>query len=277
MSQNKYAAAHINLSAGNDARPTALQIIQDEGLESKLSDKVAIVTGTSSGIGVATVEALAATGATVFAAARDEAKNKAALAHIKGKVELLTLDLTSFASVRAAAADFLKRSGGKLNILINNAGVMAVAEQTFTADGHETQFGTNHLAHFLFFQLLKPALLASATPAFPSRVVNLSSSGHRRNAVFFDNLRLDNGAYEPWTAYAQAKTANIWMANAIERRYGAQNLHGLAVHPGGIWTPLQRHLPAGQVDAWKEMPEVKIMMKSPEQGAATSVLASTLR
>lgn len=271
-SQNRYAAAHLNSTGPGDGRPTALQIIKDEGLEGKLADKVILVTGTSSGIGAPTVEAFAATGATVFAAARDHEKNKAALAHVKGKVELLDLDLSSFASVRAAAQDLLKRSGGKLNVIVNNAGVMAVAKQTLTVDGHEMQFGTNHLGHFLLFQLLKPALLASATPDFPSRVVSLSSVGHRFGGIHWGNFNMD-GEYDPWAAYAQAKTANILMVNGIERRYGSQNLHGLAVHPGGIWTPLQRHLSEEEVAQFKN-PTVEASMKTPEQGAATSVYAA---
>jgi NAD(P)-dependent dehydrogenase (short-subunit alcohol dehydrogenase family) len=160
-----------------------------------------------------------------------------------------------------------------LNILVNNAGVMAVAKQEFTTDGHEMQFGTNHLGHFLLFQLLKQALLDSATPEFPSRVVNLSSSGHKAGTVQFDNLKLD-GIYDRWAAYGQAKTANIYMTNGIERRYGSKNLHGLAVHPGGIWTPLQRHLEESDIAVWKQNPEMQLMMKSAQQGAATTILAA---
>jgi NAD(P)-dependent dehydrogenase (short-subunit alcohol dehydrogenase family) len=121
---NKYVAAHLNLQGPGDARPTAMQIIEDENMTGKLSDKVILVTGTSSGIGIPTVEAMAATGATVFCAARDLEKNQKALSGIKGKIEMLELDLSSFASVRAAAAEFLKRSNGQLNLLINNAGSM---------------------------------------------------------------------------------------------------------------------------------------------------------
>lgn len=270
---NKYAASHLKPQGPGDARPTALQIIQDEGLEGKWAGKVILVTGTSSGIGPSTAEALAATGATVFAAARDPVKNKKALAEVKGNFELLTLDLSSFASIRAAAADFLKRSGGKLNILVNNAGVMAIATQTFTEDGHETQFGTNHLGHFLLFQLLKSSLLDSATPEFPSRVVNVASTGHRVGPVHLDNLKLD-GIYNPWLAYGQAKTANIHMANSIERKYGSKNLHGLALHPGGIWTPLQKHLAQEDIDVWKQNPDTQLIIKSVQQGAATTVLAA---
>jgi NAD(P)-dependent dehydrogenase (short-subunit alcohol dehydrogenase family) len=151
---------------------------------------------------------------------------------------------------------------------------MAVQERTLTKDGNEMQFGTNHLGHFLLFQLVKPALLAAATPEFPSRVVNLSSVGHRMGQIQLDNLTLDNGAYNPWTAYGQAKTANIWMTNAITTKYSNQNLYGLAVHPGGIWTPLQRHLDQSAIDGWKENKEMMKTMKSPEQGAATTVLAA---
>jgi NAD(P)-dependent dehydrogenase (short-subunit alcohol dehydrogenase family) len=270
---NKYTAAHTTPQGPGDARPTALQIVKDEGVEGKLSDKVVLVTGTSSGIGPETARAMAATGATVFCAARDLKKAKEALATVDGKIELLECDLSSLESVRTAAKDFLSRSGGKLNILINNAGVMAVAKQTLTVDGHEMQFGTNHLGHFLLFQLLKPALLASSTPSFNSRVVDLTSVGHRVSGIHIGNYKLD-GEYDPWIAYGQAKTANIYMTNSIERHYGSQGLHGLAVHPGGISTPLQRHLSDGYTKQFNEDPEFVKNMKSAEQGAATTVLAA---
>lgn len=144
-STNKYAATHLSTQGPGDARPTALDILKDEGMEGKLGDKVILVTGASSGIGVETVRVLAKTGATVFAAARDVKKAENALAGIEGKIELIKVDLASLRSVREAAEDFLKRSGGKLNILINNAGVMAVPTRTVTEDGFEVQFGTNHL------------------------------------------------------------------------------------------------------------------------------------
>jgi NAD(P)-dependent dehydrogenase (short-subunit alcohol dehydrogenase family) len=148
-----------------------------------------------------------------------------------------------------------------------------------TKDGFETQFGTNHLAHFLFFQLLKDTMIKSATPDFASRVVSVSSMGHRAGGVHFDNLNFEpkgSGKYQPWLAYGQAKTANIYFANAIERKYGKQNLHGLALHPGGIFTGLQQHLSDEQTAQW-DIPEVKRQMKSPEQGAATSVWGATAK
>jgi NAD(P)-dependent dehydrogenase (short-subunit alcohol dehydrogenase family) len=272
-STNKYAETHLNPKGVGDARPTGLQIIKDEGLEGNLDDKIVLITGTSSGIGVSTATALAATGATIYCAARDEKKNRKALGGVQGNIELLKLDLSSMESVRAAADEFLKRSAGKLNILINNAGVMAVKTRTLTADGHEMQFGTNHMGHFLLFQLLKPALLASSTPEFPSRVVNLTSAGHRFSGVRLNNLSL-NGEYRPFIAYGQSKTANIYMANSIERHYGCQGLHGLSVHPGNIWTELARHLDQMLINMLTSGPNVKNLFKSQEQGAATTVLAA---
>lgn len=268
---SRYAAAHQSSKGPGDARPTALDIVRDEGLLGKLTDKVVLITGCSSGIGVETAKALNTTGAKLFLGVRDTAKGQAALSDIlkPGYVELLKMDLNSLDSVRSAAEEFQKQSK-TLNILINNAGVMATPEGR-TADGFETQFGTNHLAHFLLFQLLKPTLLASSTPGFNSRVVCLSSSGHRGAGIQFDDYNFEKGDYAPWTAYGQSKTANIYMANEIERRYGAKGLHGLSVMPGGIMTGLQVHV-MDQLSAG--MDAARYYMKSPEQGAATTVYAA---
>lgn len=243
----------------------------------KLAGKTALITGCSSGIGIETARALKATGARLFLTARDLSKGRQALGDIlePGKVDLLLLDLNSLASVRKFASEFLKASGNKLNILINNAGVMSTPEGT-TADGFETQFGTNHLAHFLLFQLVKPALLNSSTPDFQSRVVSLSSMGHRYFPPKMDNLML-TGEYDANHAYAHSKTANIWFANEIERRYGGQGLHAFSLHPGGIWTGLQIHTPADAMEGWKANKEVGKMMKSVEQGAATTVWAAVAK
>lgn len=124
-----------------------------------------------------------------------------------------------------------------------------------TKDGFETQFGTNHVAHFLLFQLLKPTLLASATPEFPSRVVSVTSFGHRAGPVRFDDYNFEKGEYNPFAAYGQSKTANIWFANEIERRYGSKNLHATSNHPGGIKSGLQVHVDFG--DMWED-PTVKV-------------------
>lgn len=268
---SRYAAVHQNPKGPGDARPTALDIIKDEGLQGKLTDKVVLITGCSSGIGIETAKALNTTGAKLFLGVRDTGKGQAALSNIlkPGHVELLKMDLNSLDSVRSAAEE-LKKKSKTLNILINNAGVMATPEGK-TADGFETQFGTNHLAHFLLFQLLKPTLLASSTPSFNSRVICLSSSGHRGAGIQFDNYSFEKGDYAPWTAYGQSKTANIYMANEIERRYGAKGLHGLSVMPGGIMTGLQVHV-IDQLSAGLDA--ARHYMKSPEQGAATTVYAA---
>lgn len=274
MSPSRYAEAHKSPQGPGDARPTALEIVKDEGLEGKLADKVFLITGCSSGIGIDTARALSVTGAKLFLGVRNIAKGESALADIlePGRVELLKIDLNSFESVREAAQIFLQKSK-TLNVLINNAGVMATPKGK-TADGFETQFGTNHLAHFLLFQLLKTTLLASSTSNFNSRVVTLSSSGHRTSGILTDDYSFEHTEYSPWVAYGQSKTANIYMANEIERRYGSQGLHGLSLHPGGIITGLQAHVSAAVKELWFADGMIKVHLKSIAQGAATTVYAA---
>jgi NAD(P)-dependent dehydrogenase (short-subunit alcohol dehydrogenase family) len=161
-STNKYAIAHDDPKGPGDVRPTTMDILKDEEMEGKLTGKMILVTGASAGIGVETVRVLALTGATIFAAARDLEKAKRALDGIEGKIELLKLDLASLSSVRAAAEDFLQRSNGKLNILVNNAGVMAIPTRTLTEDGFEYQFQTNHLGKSSSYL---PALLSLTLPS----------------------------------------------------------------------------------------------------------------
>ena len=273
----RYNSAHeqANLKGPGDARPTAQQIIDDNDLRGKLTDKVFFVTGTSSGIGIHTVAALKSTGAKVYATARNLDKARTALKDIlePGKVELLQLDTGDFSSVRACAKEFLSKES-RLNQLINNAGVMAIPTRTLTKDGFEEQFEVNYLGHFLLFQLLKDALLAAATPSFPSKVINVASSGHRQAEVRFDDYNFDQkDSYSGWAAYGQAKTAEIYMTSEITRRYAGQNLHGVALNPGGIDTGLQVHVQE-MIDNLKKNPEVMRHMKSPEQGAATTIVAA---
>jgi NAD(P)-dependent dehydrogenase (short-subunit alcohol dehydrogenase family) len=239
-----------------------------------MTDKVFIVTGASAGIGLETGRAFAATGGKVFLTVRDLKKGEETCKSFlePGRVELLEMDNNSLDSVRAAAKTFLSKSE-KLNVLVNNAGIMAAPEGK-TKDGFESQFGVNHLAHFLFFCLLKDTMLTSSTPEFNSRVVNVSSSGHRAGEVQFGNYGFGDGSYNPWKGYGQSKTANIYMANEIENRYGAKGLHGYSLNPGGIWTGLQKFVPAETLAQWKSRPGVDNFMKSSEQGAATSVLAA---
>ncbi|KAI1107091.1 short-chain dehydrogenase [Jackrogersella minutella] len=273
----RYAALHKweVINGPGDSRPTGLQIVEDEGLKGAMKDRIVLITGVSSGMGPETVRALVATGATIFATARNIEKAKGALGESllsTGLVNLLYMDQTDLASVRACAAEFRKQSGGKLNILINNAGVMKTPEGR-TKDGFELQFGTNHLSHFLLFYLLKDLLLASSTPEFHSRVVNVSSVGHRDGPVHFDNLNFD-GEYSGWPAYGQSKTANIYMATQIERLYGAQGLHGYSLSPGSFPSPnLQKYvvddMAAATVDA-----RMSKYFTNVEQGCATSVYAA---
>lgn len=255
---SRYQEAHTNTNGPGDARPTAHQIIKDEGLEGKLSEKVVLITGCSSGLGIETARAMSATGAKVYCCVRNTTKGEKALEGIlePGRVELLTLDLNVLDSVRACAKDFLSKSK-QLNLLINNAGIMATPTLEKTADGFEGQFGTNHLAHFLLFQLLKPTLLASATPEFVSRVVALSSMGHRSAGVQFDNYTFEKGDYSAWKAYGQSKTANIYMANEIDRRYGSKGLHALSLHPGGIMTGLQVHMSKETKEGYAKVSKVR--------------------
>ncbi|KAK1237885.1 hypothetical protein MKX08_002464 [Trichoderma sp. CBMAI-0020] len=275
---SRYAEAHVSPKGPGDARPTALQVVQDEGMTGKLKGKVIVITGVSSGIGIETVRALATTGASFYLTGRDLTKAKDALGDIfePSRMTLVEMDQTSFKSVRAAAETILAGTD-KISILINNAGIMAIPDLQLTQDGHEMQFGVNHLSHFLFFQLLKPALLAGSTPEFASRVVNVASSSHRLGGILAsDNYNFQQGAYDRWVSYAQSKTANVYMANQIERLYGARGLHGLSLHPGYIATGLMRYVSEEDAKAMMASitPEILQARKSPEQGAATQVWAA---
>jgi NAD(P)-dependent dehydrogenase (short-subunit alcohol dehydrogenase family) len=271
----RYAEAHKAPAGPGDSRPTAQDIVKDQDIVGKWTDKVVLITGCSSGIGIDTAAAMKLTGAKVYMAVRDMEKGKKVLKDIlePGKAELLQLDLTSLASVRACATAFQAKES-KLNVLINNAGVMAVQDRTTTEDGYEVQFAVNHLAHFLLFQLLKPQLLAGSSTTFASRVITLSSVGHRISPTLLDDLQLEEN-YEKWIAYGHAKTASVWFATEVERRYGKtadKAIHSWSIMPGGIRTELQRHVP--EFDAMFEAPGVKESVKTPAQGAATSVWAA---
>ncbi|KAI9725629.1 MAG: hypothetical protein M1828_002914 [Chrysothrix sp. TS-e1954] len=277
-----YASLHASPNGKGDARPTALKIVEDQNLFGMLQDKVAMITGCSSGLGVETARALHMTGAKIFITARDVAKGEAIARDIdKGvsanRVELIEMDLASFDSVKAGAAKFLSKSN-VLNILITNAGVMAAPEGR-TIDGLETHFQTNHLSHFLLFQLLKETMLASSTPHSSSRVISISSSGHKASKIHFDNLNLDGAKnpsdpYHPWKAYAQSKTANAYFPNELDRRYGSRGIHASSVSPGAIETELTRHVRAMPGPAHETPPEQRRRYKSVEQGAAMQVWAA---
>ena len=281
METSRYTAAHADPKGAGDARPTAIEIVQDEGAVNNLCDKTILITGCSSGLGLETTRALFKTGARLFLTARNLEKARQALRDIpddKHHIQVFQLDQTSLDSVRKCATEINKAIDGKLNILICNAGVWRLPEGR-TKDGFETQWGVNHLSHFLLFQLIKPALLAASTSAFNSRVVVVSSMEHRQvKRIYWDNVNLE-GEYDRSRAYAQSKLANIYMANEIERRYGGKGLHALAVHPGGAATGIQQIDWSNALFVARKMfsPRARITMrhvKSPAQAAATQVWAA---
>jgi NAD(P)-dependent dehydrogenase (short-subunit alcohol dehydrogenase family) len=277
-----YAAEHAHRNGPGDARPTAEQVLRDQNLLSALPGTTILITGSTSGIGIPTARALYLTGATIYITARTASKGHEIAASISTDparpVKVLEMSLDSFASIRSAAKQFLEQES-KLHVLINNAGVMATPEGK-TEDGFETQFGTNHLGHFLLFQLLKPALLAAATPERPARVVAVASTGHRNvKALDFENLNFEKAPYNPVTAYGNSKLANIYFANHLNRLYNvpdsAHPIVGLSLHPGSIETPLRRHMDDTPVlRKVLENPQYQAQLKSAEQGAATTVWAA---
>lgn len=194
--------------------------------------RVAVVTGANSGIGLATASALADAGAHVVLAVRDPKRGQAAAQTVRGSVEVRRLDLADLSSVRQFAAAW----EGRLDLLINNAGVMNIPEAR-TKDGFEMQFGTNHLGHFALTNLLLPYIT--------DRVVSLSSTGHKTPGsprIHFDNLNLA-GEYDPMIAYGQSKLANLLFILELQRRLTAagSGVRALAAHPGWAATNLQSH------------------------------------
>ncbi|MGN6356587.1 MAG: SDR family NAD(P)-dependent oxidoreductase [Novosphingobium sp.] len=248
-----------------------------------LKGKRYLVTGVSAGLGVETARALAAHGADVVGTARNLAKAEGATDAVReaawangGGFEIVEADLASLASVRAAA-DAINAAGKTFDGIIANAGVMA-APFGKTADGFETQFGTNHLGHFLLVNriagLLKPG----------GRLVNLSSAGHRFSDVDLDDPNFERTEYEPFIAYGRSKTANALFAVEFDRRHRDKGIRAAAVHPGGIMTELDRHMPEGALDglldeinaAKAAAGEEPMAWKSIPQGAATSVWAAVV-
>lgn len=254
------------------AKSTAMEVIAGHDLRGR----EAIVTGGASGIGVETVRALTAAGARVVIAARDRVKADGVVAMLRAEtgnqtVEVGDLELGSLSSVRGFVERFLAQ-GRPLHLLINNAGIMATP-LSYTEDGFESQFGTNHIGHFALTTGLLPALKAAGT----ARVVSLSSIGHRRSGMHFDDLNFRERPYEPFSGYGQSKTANALFAVGLTERYAADGITANAVMPGGIMTGLQKHMSKeekmalGWIDA-EGTPNPRF--KSTAQGAATSIWAA---
>jgi NAD(P)-dependent dehydrogenase (short-subunit alcohol dehydrogenase family) len=244
-----------------------------------LSGKRVLVTGVSAGLGVETARVLAGHGAQVVGAARDLSKAQAATEQVRaqaangGSLDFVQLDLASLDSVRRCA-DGLLAASKPFDVIIANAGVMACPKGT-TADGFETQFGTNHLGHFVLVNRIATLLKAG------SRLVNLSSAGHRFADVNLEDPNFQHSPYDEFIAYGRSKTANVLFAVEFDRRHKARGVRATAVHPGGIQTELGRHLTPevrerliARINASQPKGAAPFRYKTIPQGAATSVWAA---
>jgi NAD(P)-dependent dehydrogenase (short-subunit alcohol dehydrogenase family) len=248
-----------------------------------LQGKRVLVTGVSAGLGIETARSLAAHGADVVGAARDLKKAEAATAQVRGDAataggsfELVALDLANLKSVRECA-DELLAEGQFFDVVIANAGVMATPFG-HTADGFETQFGTNHLGHFVLVNRIAPLLRKGC------RLINLSSAGHRFSNVDLEDPNFERTPYEPFVAYGRSKTANILFAVAFDRRHRGRGVRAAAVHPGVIQTELGRHMDPSQIQGLIQQLNEQLaaqgkgpfLWKSVAQGAATSIWAGVV-
>jgi NAD(P)-dependent dehydrogenase (short-subunit alcohol dehydrogenase family) len=247
-----------------------------------LKGKRILVTGVSAGLGVETARSLAAHGADVVGTARDLAKAERATvirenaARGGGSLDLIPLDLASLKSVRACADQLLK-TGKPFDVVIANAGVMATPFG-HTEDGFETQFGTNHLGHFVLVNRIAPLIRTGG------RVINLASSGHRFSNVHLEDPNFERTPYDPFVAYGRSKTANILFSVAFDRRHRERGVRAAAVHPGGIQTELGRHFGSDQLQKIVDQINQQLasegkgpfQWKTIPQGAATSVWAAVV-
>jgi NAD(P)-dependent dehydrogenase (short-subunit alcohol dehydrogenase family) len=248
-----------------------------------LHGKRILVTGVSAGLGVETARSLAAHGAQVVGAARDLTKAEAATTQVRkdaashdGSFLLVELDLANLKSARTCA-DKLLAQGESFDVVIANAGVMATPFG-HTADGFETQFGTNHLGHFVLVNRIAPLIRPGG------RLINLSSSGHRYSNVDLQDPNFERTPYEPFVAYGRSKTANILFAIAFDERHRKRGVRAAAVHPGGIHTELGRHIDPSRIQGIIDQMNKQLaaegkgpfQWKTVPQGAATSVWAGVV-
>jgi NAD(P)-dependent dehydrogenase (short-subunit alcohol dehydrogenase family) len=267
------------MAAKFEANSTTEEVLAEVDLKGKRI----LVTGVSAGLGVETARALVARGADVVGAARDLEKAKRATTEVRAAAaktgasfEVVELDLASLKSVRTAA-DKLVADGRLFDVIIANAGVMATPFGK-TADGFETQFGTNHLGHFVFVNRIAKLIKDGG------RLVTLSSSGHRFSNVDLNDPNFETTPYEPFVAYGRSKTANILFAVAFDQRHRERGVHAAAVHPGGIQTELARHMDQAHMEQMvnqineRAAAEGKgpFQFKTVPQGAATSVWAAVV-
>ncbi|WP_243773716.1 SDR family NAD(P)-dependent oxidoreductase [Actinomadura barringtoniae] len=258
-----------------DKNSTAAEVVAGHDL----TGKEVIVTGGASGLGAETARVLALAGARVVVAGRDAGRGEAAVRRLREEtgnraVEFSELDLGSLASVRAFTERYAA-TGRSLHLLINNAGVMA-SPLTYTEDGFESQFGTNHLGHFALTAGLRPALAAAGGGA---RVVALSSRAHRRGDIDLDDPNYRHRPYDPWESYGQSKSANALFAVELTERWATDGITANALNPGAIMTDLQRHIATGELQdmGWADADGNRITpqgWKTVEQGAATTIWAA---
>jgi len=228
-----------------------------------LLDRTVIVTGANSGIGLVAARELARAGAQIVLAVRDEARGREAAAAIDGTTDVRRLDLADLASVRAFADGW----DGEIDVLINNAGVMAVPERR-TADGFEMQIGTNHLGHFALTNLLLPRIR--------DRVVTVSSGAHRAGRIRLDDLNWEQGGYQRWRAYGQSKLANLLFTSELQRRLAesGSSVRAVAAHPGYAATNLQNRTENVVQNALMAVGN-KVLAQSDERGALPTLYAAT--
>lgn len=292
--------AEVEGAAGEAAAQEVGSSLFNRASTSSIDKKVAIVTGSSTGIGLATVEGMARSGlyGTIVLAGRNREKYELAIQDLKDRLgsvaqgltlKYMTVELSSLKSVRNFAADFLN-SSLPLHTVVLNAGVMAIPDRRTTEDGYECQFGVNHLSHFLLANLVLDRLVASASPADPARVISLSSAAHQIPSPLLygdvGQLQLDQNNYNAWVAYGQSKLCNVLFAYELDRRCRSLGLPiaANAVHPGGVDTELARYIGGGSTEFSGPLQDLakpflsvarQYAIKTPEDGACTSVLLAT--
>jgi len=259
-----------NLNSGFGAKSEPSEIL--DGIN--LSGKTAIVTGGYSGIGIETTRALSEAGANVIIPARRTEEAMVALDGIIPKDHIFEMDLSDLDSIKRFTD--LVKSNLSLSILINNAGIMACAESK-TSNGWDLQFAVNHIGHFV----LTHELIDSMDQSSGARIINLSSTAHKFSGICWDDIHFLN-SYDKWVSYGQSKTATSLFSIELDRRFKDKNIRSFAVHPGGIFTPLQRHLQQEEMVAMGWLNEdgslselAKAGFKSSTQGASTSLWAAT--
>lgn len=262
----------VPTGSGFHAKTIGTEVLADVDL----AGKTAIVTGGYSGIGLEAVRCLAAKGVSVVVPVRTPDKAAEALGGIEGDVKTAPMDLADLASVRRFG-DQMCQTLSRLDLLVNNAGIMACPEAR-VGPGWESQFGINHMGHFALTRALFPLLERTSG----ARVIALSSTAHKISDILWDDVQFEKTPYDKWRAYGQAKTADALFANGLSRRLGDSGGLAFSVHPGGIFTPLQRHLPKEEMIALGWLGEdgepselAKQGFKTPEQGASTTLWAAT--